>query len=190
MKYRQILYSIGIAVIVSTLSACATTTNVDYRAGYDFSAIRTLRLVSPAEPGSGDTRINSPLVEERIRNAIRDQLVAKGFTVIDAAADANLTWQLGTRAGLESDRSGFSVGFGTFSRHSAVGIGYGFPGYDVDSYDESVLTIDILQPVDNSLLWRGSDSRRLVDGATPETITETINDLVGRVLKKFPPTTR
>jgi hypothetical protein len=174
-------------MLAGLLLACATTTNVDYREGYDFKAIRSLRLVPPAQPGSADTRINSPLVEERIRKAISEQLRAQGFALVEDGADADLTWQVTTRSGLESDRSGFSLGFGTFSRHSAVGIGYGFPGYDVDSYDEAVLTIDVLDSADGTLLWRGSDSRRLNDGATPESLTEAVQDLVGAVLAKFPP---
>lgn len=187
MNYLQTVRTSGIALLAGLLLACAATTNVDYREGYDFSALRTLRLVPPAQPGSADTRINSPLVDERIRKAIVDRLRAQGYELVEADADADVTWQVTTRAGLESDRSGFSVGLGTFSRHSAVGIGYGFPGYDVDSYDESVLTIDVLDTATGTLLWRGSDSRRLTDGATPESLTRTVQELVGAVLAKFPP---
>jgi len=171
----------------SVLLACATTANVDYREDYDFSIIHEIRIVPPARPGNADTRINSPLVEERIRKAITEVLTAKGYGIVENNADANLAWQVSTRAGVESYDSGFSVGFGTFQRHSAVGVGYGFPGYDADSYDEGVLTVDILNAADNTLLWRGSSSRRLVNGATPQTITTTVHELVGDVLKNFPP---
>ena len=75
-----------------------------------------------------------------------------------------------TRTALESDRSGFSIGVGTFSRHSAVGVGYGFPDYDVESYDDMVLAIDILDVPDGAMLWRGSSSERLFDGGTPDTL--------------------
>ncbi len=119
--------------------------------------------------------------------AITDHLLAHGFEVVDANADASMTWQIATRSGLEGNDSGISVGFGTFGRHSAVGIGYGFPGYDVDSYDESVLTVDVQKAADDTLLWRGSSSRRLVDGATPESITKTVHELVSEVLANFPP---
>lgn len=187
MNYRQLVRTSGIVLLAGLLLACAATTNVDYREGYDFSALHTLRLVPPAQPGTADTRINSPLVEERIRKAIVDRLRAQGFTLVESGADADLTWQINTRSGVESDRSGVSVGFGTFSRHSAVGIGYGFPGYEVGSYDESVLTIDVLGAQDGALLWRGSDSRRLTDGASPESLTKDVQELVDAVLAKFPP---
>ena len=82
---------------------------------------------------------------------------------------------------------GISFGYGTFGRRSAVGIGYGFPLYDVDSYDEAVLTIDILGSTDDALLWRGSAHRRLSDGMTPDKLTELMNALVSEVLGQFPP---
>ena len=70
---------------------------------------------------------------------------------------------------------------------TALGLGYGFPLYDVDTYDDAVLTIDILDPRDDSLLWRGSGSRRLGNGNTPEKLDELVNGLVSDVLDHFPP---
>jgi len=83
-----------------------------------------------------------------------------------------------------------SFGYGTFSRRSAFGVGYGFPLYDVDSYDEAVLTVDILDPADGGLLWRASASRRLNDGITPEKLNGLVNELVSEVLGQFPPGSR
>jgi len=187
MNHRQIIKLLGVGSLAGILLGCATTANVDYREGYDFSTIHNIRIMAPTQPGTTDTRINSPLVEERIRKAITDHLLAHGFEIVDGQADADLTWQVTARSGLESRDSGFSLGFGTFGRHSAVGLGYGFPAYDVDSYDEGVLTVDVLDTRDKTLLWRGSGSRRLVDGATPQTLTTTVQELVDEVLANFPP---
>ena len=175
----------GSAVLL--LSACATTANVDYRQGYDFSSLHKIRIEAPLPQASSDPRINSPLVTQRIHTAISGYLTAHGYQLVDSGADARLVYQVATKAGLESYNSGVSFGFGTFGRHSAVGLGYGFPGYDVDTYDDAVLTIDILGNGDDSLLWRGSSKRRLGDGNTPEKLTELVNGLVADVLDNFPP---
>jgi hypothetical protein len=169
------------------LSACATTTNVDYRQGYDFAAIHNIRINDPSLPTSSDPRINSPLVDQRVRTAITDYLTAHGYHIVASGEDARLAYQITTKSGVEGNNSGVSFGFGNFSHNSAVGVGYGFPGYDVDSYDEAVLTIDILDKGDGSLLWRGSSSRRLNDGNTPVKTTEMVNGLVTGVLGNFPP---
>jgi hypothetical protein len=180
-------HSLIIVCAILVLSACATTTNVDYRQDYDFSHIHRIGIGASPAVTSSDTRINSPLVDQRIHAAVAAYLAARGYLVVDSNADATLVYQLTTRSGLESRNSGVSFGFGTFGPHSAVGLGYGFPLYDIDSYDEAVLTIDLHDSRDNSLLWRGSASSRLGDGNTPEKLTEMVNKLVADILDHFPP---
>ena len=187
MVFFYRLRQVSTAVTVLLLSACAATTNVDYRTGYDFTAIRAIVVDAPEQTGSRDPRISGPLIDTRVNTAIKQALAGRGYRVVEQDANARLTWQLATKAGLESDNSGVSFGFGSYGRHSAMGVGYGFPFYDVESYDEAVLTIDILAAADGGLLWRGSAKRRLGDGLTPEKLTELVNDLVNEVLAQFPP---
>lgn len=89
MVYTQILLLPGVAARGRLLLGCTTTANVDYREGYDFSSIHAIRLVPPAQPGTSDNRISSPLFEERIHKAITAHLVAHGFEIFDSNADAS-----------------------------------------------------------------------------------------------------
>jgi hypothetical protein len=181
------LYHLRHLATVLLLSACAATTNVDYRPDYDFSAIRTLALEAPGQTGSHDPRISGPLIDARVNASITQVLSARGYHLVEQDANARLTWQLVTKAGLESDYSGIPVGYGHYGSYYGTGVAYGFPFYDIESYDEAVLTIDILSGADGDLLWRGSASRRLGDGLTPEKLTRLVNDLVTEVLVLFPP---
>jgi Domain of unknown function (DUF4136) len=187
MNSSNFAHSLIIVCAILALSACATTTNVDYRQGYDFNRIHRIQIGATPAATSSDTRINSPLVDQRIRAAVAAYLAARGYQLVDSHADTTLVYQLTTRSGLESRSSGVSFGFGTFGPHSAVGLGYGFPLYDIDSYDEAVLTIDLHDNKDNSLLWRGSAYSRLGDGNTPEKLTDMVNGLVAGILDHFPP---
>lgn len=187
MKLPQWIRMTGALAVAVIVTACATPANVDYRQGYDFSAVREVRIVPPERPGSGDPRVDSPLVDARIRKAIGDHLTAHGIGVVTDDPDADVAYQIGTRTGMESYDSGLTVGVGTFHGNSAFGVGYGFPAYDLDSYQEVVLTIDILGVPGGALLWRGSGSRRLVDGSTPESTTRLFNELVDDILDHFPP---
>jgi hypothetical protein len=126
-------------------------------------------------------------VDRRIRTAIAAWLKAHGYQVVSQGGDARLAYRIGTRSGLENYDSGVSFGYGAFGRHTALGFGYGFPLYDVDTYDDAILTIDIHDARDDSLLWRGSSSRRLGDGNTPEKLDELVNGLVSDVLDHYPP---
>ncbi len=68
-----------------------------------------------------------------------------------------------------------------------MGISYGFPANDVKTYDRGILTIDILSAKTGDLIWRGSSSRRLYDGSTPEKSKQLVNEVVSTILEQFPP---
>jgi hypothetical protein len=187
MQLHCIFRTLFLSVVSVMLAACATTTNVDYREGYDFSAIGSVQVARQAQSVSRDTRVNSPLVDARIRKAIVSQLAARGIAIVAGKADAMLVYQVDTRSSMESYGSGYWVGYGRYSSHSAAGIGYGFPAYDVESYDEIVITIDFIDVTENTMLWRGSDSERLYDGSTPETMDNMVNGLVEDILVNYPP---
>lgn len=168
------------------LVACGTTVNVDYDASANFAAIKTFRLETSPVKVSDDPRIDSSLMQQRVVSAIRTTLVDKGLREEPVQPDIRVSYRIDVKQQIESDPSGVSVGVGTFSRNVGIGIGYGFPLSDVESYDSVMLILDLHSP-DDRLLWRGSDTRRLDPGSTPESHTRLINDLVTSILDKFPP---
>jgi len=188
MLYRlfQIIISTAIAALLTT---CATTTNVDYDEKYDFSSIHSIKIVDPKLQATGDTRLDNPLMINRIRDAIKNTLRIRGYTLVSDNGDINLVYQLSKRSGVESASSGITFGYGTFGSHGGIGMAYGYPGYDVQSYDEGVLTIDMINAKDNFLVWRGSSSRRLYNGNTPKKSKKVVNALVAEILSRFPPRT-
>ena len=177
---------LGLLLTALMLGACGTTVNVDYEQNYDFAALKTFSLLEKPEKIADDPRLNTPMMQQRLVTAIRAGLQQAGLR--DAQpADVRVNYRVDIKQEIESDASGVSVGVGTFSRNVGIGFGYGFPASEVESYDRMVLTIDLHSSETNALLWRGSDSRRLYAGSTPESNTELVNDLVEAILKKFPP---
>jgi hypothetical protein len=168
------------------LAGCGTTVNVDYDKEANFQALRTFTLVPPLETKTGDERLDSPLVENRIRDAIVATLSQRGYQEVKDNPDFAIAYQLGVRQELDSSRSSMTVGVGGFYPHSAIGMTYGYPGY-VESYERGILTIDVLKGSDKRLVWRGSSGRRLYDGRTPEKSEKEINEVVKEILDKFPP---
>ncbi|MDR9435343.1 MAG: DUF4136 domain-containing protein [Thiohalophilus sp.] len=167
------------------LVACSTTVNVDYDQSIDFATIRNFKLETKPIKISDDPRIDSSLMQQRVVTAIREVLTRKGLQT-SPTPDVHVSYRIDVKQEIESDPSGVSVGVGTFSRNVGIGFGYGFPAADVESYDRIILTIDFHNPADK-LLWRGSDSRRLTSGSTPETLTRLVNDLVEAILERYPP---
>lgn len=179
-RYLFILTSIVL------LAACGTTVNVDYDKQANFQALRTFNLMPSPETKTGDTRLDSPLVDKRIREAIVTYLTTRGYKKVEDNPDFAVAYQLGLRQEVDSSRATMAVGVGGYYPHSAIGMTYGYPGY-IESYERGILTIDILQGSDKKLTWRGSSGRRLYNGSTPEKSDKEINAVVQEILEKFPP---
>lgn len=167
--------------------SCASTVNVDYDQTYNFATVKTFSLQSKPAKISDDPRLNSPMMQQRMVSAIQAGFQAKGLRSDDKAPDVRITYRIDVKQEIESDRTRVSMGIGTYGRHVGVGVGYGFPASDVESYDSMVMTIDMTVPQTGKLIWRGSDSRRLYTGSTPESNTKLVNELVENILKKYPP---
>jgi len=179
---RYILILFGI----SLFTACGTTVNVDYDKQTNFTSLKSFTLMPSPELKTGDERLDSPLVDQRVRKAIMATLQARGYQQVNSNADFAVAYQLGVRKEIDSSRASMTVGAGTYGRRSAVGMTYGHPGY-VESFERGILTIDVLKGSDKRLVWRGSSGRRLYDGRTPEKTDKEINAVVKEILDKFPP---
>jgi len=175
-----------ILITLLFLSACATSVNVDYDSKTNFSKIKTFQVQAKPVNVIDDPRINSPFMQERTIKAIGDTLTLKGMAFTKSEPDVIIKYHLLIKQEIESDDSGVTLGFGTASRHSFIGMAYNFPERDISSVDNLVVTIDMFDPK-NNLLWRGSLARRLYEGSTPASNTRLVNDLVAEILNQFPP---
>jgi hypothetical protein len=182
MLFRS-LFLIGTIML---LAGCGTTVNVDYDKATNFQGLKTFTLMPTPETKTGDERLDSPLVDKRIRNAIVTMLSQRGYREVKQNPDFAVAYQLGIRQEVDSSRATMTVGVGGFYPRSAIGMTYGYPGY-IESYERGILTIDILHGSDKKLIWRGSSGRRLYDGRTPEKSEKEINAVVSEILDKFPP---
>jgi len=133
-----------------------------------------------------DPRINSPFALKRISDALKSQLSLKGLTAKKDRPDVVVKYRLGLKQEVESDASGVSFGIGSSSSTTAFGFMFG-AGADVATVDNLIITIDLVKPATQQLLWRGSYENHLAAGSTPETSTKLINSMVKQILDKFPP---
>ena len=172
--------------IILLLAACGTTVNVDYDKATNFQGLKTFTLMPTPETKTGDERLDSPLVDKRIRNAIVTVLTQRGYREVNQNPDFAVAYQLGVRQEVDSSRASMTIGVGGFYPRSAIGMTYGYPGY-IESYERGILTIDILQGSDKKLIWRGSSGRRLYDGRTPEKSEKEVKSVVQEIIDKFPP---
>jgi len=181
MRFLNILF------ISLMLSACTSMVNIDYDKNTNFASLKTYRIDKAPVRVSGDTRVNSPFMQQRVENEINTELSVKGFESLKNNAELEIKYYLDIKQEIETRDSAVSIGFGSSGRHSAIGLGFNVPIGEASSIDNLVLTIDVFSAKTNKLIWRGSLGYSLYEGATPETYDNLVKELVIEILKNFPP---
>lgn len=159
----------------------------DYDPATDFRLMSTFDWADETQAKTGDPRIDNPLRDTRIREAVERLLTKKGFVRPDGGTPSFLVrYQYLLRSKIESDGTAGSIGFGigSYGRHGGIAIG---TGNNVREYDEGSLVIDLVAPASDALLWRGTGTQRFREYADPEKTSGDINALVERILVQFPP---
>jgi hypothetical protein len=166
------------------LAGCSSVTvSRDYDSSLDFSSLKTFAWQHDEQPKVGASRIDNDLLDERIRTATEDLLSKKGFQRVDRAeADFLIVYHRDYRSRLSGSSFSAGVGGGSYGRHG--GVGY---SSDISEYDQAILTIDMLNPQDENLIWRGVGTRIAYNGSSPKKMTKLVNEWVAKILKKFPP---
>ena len=169
------------------LTACSSMANIDFDRSVNFSSFSTYSIQAKPVRVDDDTRVTTPFMQERIVKAIDNELTKKGMAKTAGNETVKVKYHINVAKDFESEESTVSIGLGTSTHHSAIGMGFIFPVGETYSYDKLVLTIDIISAKTDKLVWRGSLGYRLDMGATPERYTHMANELVAEILKDYPP---
>ncbi|MCP4003381.1 MAG: DUF4136 domain-containing protein [bacterium] len=174
----------GLALLlVSALAACASVrVSTDFDPEIDFAAYRTFAWLPEPTGRTGNPRLDSPLLADRIRSAVERELSAKSFRKVAAGmADFHVGYHLSLEKGIDVRTVDQRYGYGP-----------GWPGSGpshtyVSEYEQGTLILDFVDAGANRLAWRGSGSRRIPRQTTPEQTTENVNMAVTEILASFPP---
>jgi Domain of unknown function (DUF4136) len=178
MKRDLPLYGILLLVLIA---ACRSPqVGYDYDRGADFGRYRSYAWVSSGQEATGDKRLDSSLVNARIRTAIDSQLRAKGYVV---SADGSPDFLVAYHAGMKDLMKGAStqnyIGdrvHGTFTTIS-----------DIQPYHEGTLTLDIVDAKSQQLVWQASTRADVEQSLGPKERDAKVNDIVRAMLAHFPP---
>ena len=64
-------------ITILLLIGCVTRVNLDYDEQMNFKEIQTFRMLASPPQKSGDVRLDTPLVDQRVRHAIENFLMTK-----------------------------------------------------------------------------------------------------------------
>ncbi|WP_223545811.1 DUF4136 domain-containing protein [Pseudomonas sp. A-B-19] len=175
--------------VAALLSACAANqVNHDFDASRDFAAYRSWTWKEPAlQYRPDDPRIKSDLTEQRIRQAVADQLDQRGLRPAAAGAkgDLNVQAYLIVEERQQQVTTNYGGGWG-YPWHGY----YGAPMYNETrnvSYKVATIQIDLLDGKDGKLVWRGSDEQILSRTPNPTDRRDAIWQTVSRILANYPP---
>ena len=175
--------------VAALLSACAANqVNHDFDASRDFAAYRSWSWKEPAlQYRPDDPRIKSDLTEQRVRQAVADQLDQRGLRPAAAGAKGDLNVQ--TYLIVEERQQQVTTNYGGGWGYPWYGY-YGAPMYNETrnvSYKVATIQIDLLDGKDGKLVWRGSDEQILSRTPNPSDRRDAILETVTRTLANYPP---
>ena len=177
-----------LSLVLIFCAGCSTIrVSQDYDPDADFTGLSTFAWKSDKQPETGDILLDDPLIDQRIRMAVEQTLEVNGYTKTDRdSADFLVAYELGIRQKIKSDNmsSGIIVGTGHRGTFGSIGIG---TGGEVETYDQGLLFIDVLDPKSGKLLWRGKGTDIVREHPDQEETTRQINEIVEKILAQFPP---
>ena len=174
------------AFILIFLQGCSgITVSQDYEKEYNFAGLKTFSW-KPNEDNDYGVKDND-LVDNRIREAIENELSAKSFTQVDTGKpDFYISYHVTIEQKVSSSNvsGGVSIGRSSRGRYGSVGMG---TGSSPSVYDQGTLLIDFTDAVNDRLIWRGISTQSVSDHLEPGESKVIINETVEKILQQFPP---
>jgi hypothetical protein len=165
-----------VCLILAAVFGCSgVKVSTDYNNEFDFDRFKTYGWMATKPDLLRDPLVDTALLDRRVKRAVDDELAVMGYVRADADPDFLLSYH-----------------FGTESQVDVSSCGYHYPesprcwGQDVEAYTyaKGTLVLDVVEPDDLELVWRGYATGAIHD---VERMEETIREAVKKVLAAFPP---
>jgi len=178
MNKKIIIASVGMILLFFSCSSLKISHGYDRQT--DFTRYETFAWARALKEavGSPQARLlaDNPLLDKRIKSAVTDQLLGKGFKPVNTDPDLLIVYHVGVKDRINVSNWGYRYG------------PYWGPGrVDVYGYREGTLIIDFVDAKQKELVWRGIAQKALPEGGSPESRERQLNDVIRNLLAKFPP---
>jgi hypothetical protein len=155
----------------------------NYAAGQDFSKYRTYKWVEI----TGSDKLNQ-LAEQQLQEAIDAEMTKKGLSKAQGdEADLFIAYQaaIGQEKQFSSYSTDWGYGPGWYGRYG--GMSGGMTTGETTTIYVGQLTLDMYDPGQKQLVWRGSASKTLNPKAKPDKQKKNLEKAIAKLLKNFPP---
>lgn len=158
------------------LSAWAQQITVDFDKQADFSGYKTYAWAA-------GTPAKNPLMDQRIINGVDARMAQKGFQKVDPGANPDLIVLYHAAVGTQAQY--YTMNTGGYGWGYRWGGGMGTSTTTVEQIPVGALSVDIGDAKTKKLLWLGKGTDTL--STKPEKVEKTINKVLDKMFKKFPP---
>jgi hypothetical protein len=180
MKSQFLIVILSLFILVPGCSM--TSINYDYDMDYDFSNLKGYSWLDiPADFPASEITVR------RIKNAVDQQMTAKGFSQVSESPDFQISLQ-GFR---DIVRQGVERGtlYEGYDRGYNRGYNRGYERrVDVYEYEEGTLTLTIINTDNNALIWQASATAAIEPNRSVESKEKKTQEVVTKLLANFPPT--
>jgi hypothetical protein len=162
--------------VIAVLAGCSSiSTNADYNPATDFSKYRTF--------GWHETNsVRDPIWHDRIKSAVIAELQSRGLTLDEAHPD--LWVAAHTRLSEEHQINTYNTGWGYgWGWHG----GMGMQTATVQKIPVGTLIVDLVDARQKELVWRGTATKTMDQGATPEEKQKNLQEALQKMLANYPP---
>jgi len=167
------------------IASCESQLKVssDYDKSVDFNQYKTFSLYHDEKSSTAISQLN----QDRVVNAIRSEMVKRGFTESSSSPDL-----LVNSVAIFKDKQSVTAntnyyGYGGYYRpyYGGMGMTSSTTSYSVDNYKDGSLIIDVVDAKTNKLIWQGTGNKEIDKPAKdPDTA---IPKAISSIMSSFPP---
>lgn len=193
------LRALILLLIASVLAACASSPpkpTVDYKADYDFRAVKKIAFFDESGQVVGDNPLLlSDMQRDRIDDALSYALTHRGYTIVDdpAQADLLLSWHLVTQQmtsvqTYNTPTAGYGAYYGRYNRYAGYSCWSCFNAQtdvSVKNYTQGTFIVDMIDPKLRKSVWRSVIQSRLKGQASAD--QDKYNATATVIFASFPP---
>ena len=150
--------------------ATAQQVQFDYDRSANFSAFKTYQWVD-AKGG----RAGNALMEQNIKRAVEEQLVAKGLARVDGGGDLQIAYQVA----LDQEKEFTAIGSGPRWNGTAR--------VNSTTIDVGKLSVEISDGHSHQLVWRGQAEKTLDIKQDPDKNYKNLQKAMAKLFKNYPP---
>lgn len=200
MNFVKVTFAI-LLVSLATLSAgCSNdiSTSSEFDPNFNFSTFRSFRWREANEFNRASRQyIADDLLDQRIRRNVEQGLLAKQIRLRETGPIdflINYTVLTADLVNIETYNtySGYAPGWQNGANGGGIAYSYGAEqsNTQVSEFTQGTLILDILDPQNDTLIWRGTAEAKLESSAGQRKREELVNEVVALILSEFPPPSR